>query len=334
MFCLTYVDDLLVFSSNTVRLHEFYEGMKMEFKMKDQNKIDFALGIKIVRESQDGTRFTRLSQEPFANVILERFGMEACKPQRTPMEANLKLVSYKCDPTSGELLPKTNQYREKIGSLMYSSIATRPDISYALSETSRFLESPTTAHFSAVDRIFRYLQGSKNQCLTYRYAERDDIKPKDDVKLTVYCDASFAGDIESAKSTSGYCAIHWKSKRQSIVAKSSTESEYVALSSCVTEVLWLREMLEFLGFPQNGPTVIREDNLSCIALANTPKKLQTAKHIATRFHHIREHIGSGSIALSFLATNFMAADTLTKSLSIVKFEQFRSDLGLSAANLI
>ena len=339
MYCLTYVDDLLVFSSSKILLNEFFEGMKTEFKMKDANGIDYALGIKVVRQAVNSSRYTRLSQEPFINLILERFDMQASKSQRTPMEPNLKLVSWKCESTS-KRLPLDNVFRAKVGSLMYASIATRPDISFALNESSRFLETPTNEHLKAVDRIFKYLNGSKNQCLTYRYTEQDKLNPMKDVILTVYCDASFAGDLETAKSTSGYffviagCAIHWKSKRQSVVAKSSTEAEYVSLSACVTEVMWLREMLAFLGFPQTSPTMIHEDNQSCIALANTPKKQTTAKHIATRFHHIREHIGSGSVALSFLATDEMAADTLTKSLSVRKFESFRTDLGLEAADLI
>ena len=264
---LTYVDDLLIFSSCPSQLKDFYTGMTDEFKMKPMGPIDFALGIKVQRGTDSNSRYTILGQEPYCKTILERFQMDQCKSMRTPMETNLKLVSHELDDSP--LLPIKNNYRAKIGSLMYAAVATRPDLAYALSETSRYLEKPTKNHDNAVDRIYRYVQATRKQCLKYRCDSKSNIE-QNEVILEVYCDASYAGDIESARSHTGYvfmlagCVIAWKSKRQSVVARSSTEAEYIALSDCVTEVMWMREMLEFLGFPQTKPTQIFEDNQACI----------------------------------------------------------------------
>lgn len=158
-------------------------------------------------------------------------------------------------------------YREAVGCLMYLSVATRPDISFALGVASCYMESPKTAHVIAVKRIFKYL---KQTCqLGIRFS------PAQDVELHGFCDADYAGDRETRRSTSGYVflfggsVISWSSERQKSVALSTTESEYIAAANAVKELVWLKSLVQELTMKEI-PTTLFMDNQSAIRLIKNP----------------------------------------------------------------
>ena len=215
-------------------------------------------------------------------------------------------------------------YREAVGSLMYASLGTRPDITYAVSILSRFSENPGRAHWDAVKRVFRYLSGTKNLKLTYGAAQFD---------LVGYSDADRSMH-EDRKAISGYAflidggAVSWASKRQEIISLSTTESEYVVIVHASKEALWLRSLIGQVFAPFNAPVPLMSDNQSAIALTQDHQYHARTKHIDIRFHFIRWVVQDKKIKLVYCSTEDMVADTLTKALSSPKVKHFAHALGL------
>ena len=160
--------------------------------------------------------------------------MYDCKAVSAPVNPDLKLVAAE-NPKD---VLNQQMYQAIVGSLLYLSTKTRPDISYAVSSVARFCAEPTQQHWVAVKRILRYLKGTSNYRLSFKNNSGSEI--------TGYSDADWAGDTGDRKSTSGYVfiqaggAISWKSSKQKCVALSTAEAEYVALSAAVQEAIWLQ----------------------------------------------------------------------------------------------
>ena len=155
-------------------------------------------------------------------------------------------------------------YQQAIGCLTYASTSTRPDISAAVGVFSQFMSNPSTDHWAGMKRIPRYIKGTLDFGLRFSVI--------DNKMLSGYSDADWAGDIDTRISTSGYvfkiggATVSWSSKKQATVAKSSTEAEYVALSTAAQKMIWLRQLMENIGFGTTSPTVLYEDNNGAIEL--------------------------------------------------------------------
>ena len=208
----------------------------------------------LIQRDKEGEVLT-ISQKAYLENVIKCFGMFDCKPISTPMEANKKFDKLPDDQEPVDV----QRYQAAIGSLTYASIATRTDISSAVGALSQHIARPCLEHWSEVKRVFRYIKGTVNYGLKYVASDQKDIM------LNGFSDADWAGDTSTRKSTSGYLfrlgksTISWKSKRQSIVALSSMEAEYVALCSAAQETVWLRRLLSSIGFKQSTPTVLYED---------------------------------------------------------------------------
>ena len=254
--------------------------------------------------------------------MLKRYGLSQAKSATTPADVNVKLV--KNDGVSKPV----NQvnYQSMVGSLLYASIATRPDIAQAVGAVSKFNSCPTEAHLSAVKRIFRYLKGTINLCIKYERSA--------DNRLVGFSDADWAGDMNDRHSTTGNlfmmsgAAIAWSSKKQLVVALSTTEAEYVALSAATQEAVWLSRLLSDIKAPPQTPILIKEDNQGTIAIARNPVSHSRTKHIDIKFHYVREALEDGIIDLIYCPTEQMTADILTKPLARQQFETFRLEMGL------
>ena len=216
------------------------------------------------------------------------------------------------------------EYQSAVGSLLYLSTGTRPDIAFAVNNVAKFCSDPTKHHWVAVKQILRYLRGTSDLGLLYTCADGA-------VECLGYSDSDWAGDLDDRRSTSGYIfmlssvGISWKSKKQTSVALSTAEAEYMALSGAVQEAMWLRQLVSELmngGMPTKA-TVIHEDNQSTISLAKNPQFHGRAKHIDIQHHFVREKVNDGTIELIYCSAEAMVADVLTKGLSSVKFETLR-----------
>ena len=202
-------------------------------------------------------------------------------------------------------------------------VCTRPDLSWIVTKLSQYGNNPTEDHWIAIKRVLRYVQHTIKYCLQFK-------KDPDGLFLTGYCDSDWASSDESRRSTTGYCftvnkygsAISWKSMRQPTVALSSTEAEYMGLSACTQEALYLKQLCKEIDptFVITEPIIIYEDNQCAIALVENPVHHQRTKHIDIRFHFIRDQVTNSCINVQYLQTKEMIADCLTKPVGRTKLE--------------
>ena len=179
-----------------------------------------------------------IGQPAYTQAVIKKFGLEHCKPVTTPVTPGMKLLKA----TEQSEMVDAALYQSAVGSLLYLSGWTRLDIAFSVSNVARFCSSPTKEHWTAVKRIFRYLKGTSD------YGPNTD----NDGTMIGYSDADWAGDMNDCKSTSGYlfmmsgAAVSWKSRKQTCVALSTAEAEYIALASATQEATWMRQLLEDL----------------------------------------------------------------------------------------
>ena len=313
--CL-YVDDLIYTGNDRSLFDDFKQSMMSEFDMSDLGMMHYFLGIEVVQSSAG----IFISQKKYVQEILDRFQMKNCNLVGTPTELGLKLMK---DPEGKKI--ENTFYKQIVGSLMYLT-ATRPDIMHAVSLISRYMECPKELHLLAAKRIFRYLQGTIDFGLFYRKEKK--------LTLFGFTDSNYAGDPDDRRSTSGYVfmigsgAVSWSSKKQQIVTLSTTESEFVAATSCACQAIWLRRLLEELHCHQQGPIPIYCDNSSAIKLSKNPVLHGRSKHIDVRFHFLRDLIKDGTINMVFCRSEDQVADILTKPLKLAAFLKLRQLLGV------
>ncbi|UYV73755.1 hypothetical protein LAZ67_11000746 [Cordylochernes scorpioides] len=285
-----YVDDLIIAAEREDTLISFKESMKKIFKIKDLGKINYCLGIRIQTE-KDGS--ISIDQEKYIEELLAKYRMKEVKPISTPMDSNSKLT--KISSIEGENEPvKKVEYQSLIGSLIYLSVSTRPDISYAVSALGQFSNDPRRQHWNAAKRVLRYLKGTLGLKITYE---------KTNETLYGYVDADWGGNLADRKSQTGLVfflaggPIAWESKKQQTVALSSTESEYIALCEAGKEAVYLRALLDEMGFGEllNEPTVLKTDNQGAQQLAKYPVHHARTKHIDIKWHYIRSICSDGLI---------------------------------------
>ena len=312
-----YVDDIILAGKNQERIKQFIKMIGERFDIRDMGKLNHFLGVKIEYFSQGKIW---IGQPAYTRSLLEKFSMQSSKPVTTPMETGSKLV--KSNET--DKLVDQEMYQSAVGQLLYLSTRTRPDIAYAVGNVARFSSKPSQQHWIAVKRIMRYLNGTVNYGLVY----------EGDSTIEGFSDADWAGDLDDRKSTSGYvfmmsgAAISWNSKKQSCVALSTAEAEYIALSKASQESIWLQRLLTDMGANQSNATIINEDNQSAIAMAKNPQFHGRAKHIDMKYHYIRDQVKANKIKLKYCQSKDMIADVMTKGIGRLQFNKFRAMIGL------
>lgn len=274
--------------------------------------------------------------------MLSNFGLTNLKPAKTPglSEQQIKEEYQMClneeDGKENELTVKatTNAHRtglkveefsSAIGALQYLANIARPEIAHAVNTLASFTQNPQPRHLIGLLQVFRYLSGTKALGIKYSLGENNldlPIIPS----ITAFSDADWAGDLKDRKSTSGRIVklfngpISWSSKKQTVVALSSHQSEYIAVSELTKEVIWSRRLMETLGYKQTVPTIIRIDNNAALATANG-KNSDKTKHIDIRYHYIQEQVREGNVTLLHIPTISNQADILTKSLANIPFNR-------------
>jgi hypothetical protein len=323
---VVYVDDLLL-AANSEVMETIKNKLSTRFKMTDMGDARWLLGMAITRDRTN--RLVTLSQAKFARDVLSRFEMTNCKPADTPMDAGCKLSLAMAPANKMEAdYMQSVPYRAVIGSIMYLMVCTRPDLAASIGSLSQYLSNPGPQHWVAAKRVLRYLAGTINMELRLGGSTGGGLT------LLGYADSDWAGDLDRRRSTSGYTfslgkgAVSWLSKRQSAVALSTMEAEYIALGTAVREVLWLRALLSELDRPQASASTIFEDNQSCLAFTKNPTNHSRAKHIDIVHHFVRDVIDSGVIDVVYCRSEDMTADVLTKTLSKVLHQKCVSELGL------
>nr|GFA79389.1 retrovirus-related Pol polyprotein from transposon TNT 1-94 [Tanacetum cinerariifolium] len=208
------------------------------------------------------------------------------------------------------------KYRSKVRALMYLT-ASRPDIMHATSYCARYQSQPTEKHLTAVKQIFQYLKDTTHMRLWYL----KDIG----FELTAFSDLDHAGCLDSGKSTSGGIQflggdklVNWSSKKQDCTSMSFAEAEYVSLSVCITQVLWMRTQLTDYGFHFDKIPMYC-DSKAAIAISCNPVQHLHTKHIDVRYHFIKEKVEKGIVELFFVGSEYQLADLFTKALPVERF---------------
>jgi len=298
---LLYVDDMIITGDDLSGIQELKDFLSQQFEMKDLGHLSYFLGLEITH-STDGLYIT---QAKYASELLSRAGLTDSKTVDTPVELNAHLT-----PTGGKPLSNPSLYRRLVGSLVYLTV-TRPDISYAVHQVSQYLSAPRSTHYAAVLRILRYLKGTLFHGLFY--------SAQSPLVLRAFSDADWAGDPTDRRSTTGYCfllgssLISWRSKKQTHVARSSTEAEYRALADTTSELLWLRWLLTDLGVSTSSATPLYYDNQSAIHIAHNDVFHERTKHIEIDCHFIRYHLVHGAFKLILVSSTDQLANIFTKS---------------------
>ena len=316
-----YVDDIIPVSNNPVLLKAEKAALCERFEMVDRGEIHYLLGMSIKRDRE--CRTLTISKTNYVEKVLRKFGMKNCKPISTPLELGRKFQQL----SQGDEPFNVQTYQQAIGCLTYMSTATRPDIAAAVGVLFQYMSRPSKDHWIGVKRVLRYLKGTLLYGLKFSAHEEEP-------ELFAYSDADWAGDVDTRRSTSGYVfqigssTVSWSSKKQTTVAKSSTEAEYVALSSATQEAVWLRSLMGDLGRQMDAPINVYEDNQGAIELAKNAKYHNRTKHIDICHHFVRERVVSNEIQVIYCPTGDMIADIMTKGLAKLTFEKLRDLLGV------
>lgn len=258
----------------------------------------------------------KIHQRAYTKKVLERFGMMQAKPASTPMDARINLDS---EDEKHETEKKESEfpYREAVGALMFLSVCTRPDITFAVSKLSRYLETASGKHWTAAKRVMRYLVGTQTRGITYA---------KDKMIMSAFSDADNGNEESSRKSRSGVVfminggPVSWFSQKQTLIATSSCEAEYGAAFEAAKQVIWLRQLLHDMGVPQSDPTTLWVDNQGAIAVIKNPDgHHKRTKHWDVKTKYTAEQVKENNLHVDYVESEKNLADIMTKPLGPSKF---------------
>ena len=324
-----HVDDIIAAGSTPEENDHFCDLLKTKWEITELSEPTLALGIAISRDKPNRT--ITLSQTAKIDQLIKEYHQCDARPVDTPMVAGLQLRKPdKSAPVPSEILDWVNRmpYRSLVGSLMYLSVATHPDILYAVSHLSSFLDCYRLDHWDAAIRVLRYLKGTRTHALT--------LGGTNPLLLTGYSDSNYANCVDTSRSVGGYCftlgsgMISWSSRKQSTVANSSCYTEYIALHNAAHEVVFLRQLLEGLHHLPPGPARLYCDNNAASRLSEDHVWHLHTKHIRVKYHYTRELVLAGDASVQRVGSKDNTADILTKPLARVDFQCLRHYLGIRA----
>jgi hypothetical protein len=293
--------------------------MHNEFEMSLLGELSFFLGLQICQINQG----IFISQTKYIREMLKRFGMEDCKPVITPMQTSCKLRKDDDSKSTDQ-----RQYMSMIGNLLYMT-TSRPYVMQAVGQVARFQATPKESHVLAVKRIFKYLKGIEEFGLWYPKGKY--------LSLIAYTDVDWAGFIDDQRSISGAtfylgeCLVSWLSKKQSSVSLSIAEAEYIAKTTCCTQVLWMKQTLTDIKVEYDEPIPIYCDNTSAISISKNPVMHSKMKHIPIKYHFLQEQVVEKNIKVEYVGTKEQVADIFTKPLPWEAFEYLHQRLGVISA---
>ena len=220
-------------------------------------------------------------------------------------------------------------YASAIGSIMYAMLCPRPDVSYALSMTSRFQSDPGECHWIAIKNILKYLRRTKDIFFIYGGQEGEQF-------ISCYIDAGFQSDLDDFRSQSGFVfclnggALSWRNSKQDTMVDSTIEAEYVDALDGAKEAVWITNFIFRLGVVPRitNPLDVYCDNNGAIAQAKEPISHQRSKHILRRFHLIHEIIKREDVKICKVHTNEIVVDPLTKPLPQSKHDSHTRSIGI------
>ena len=263
-----------------------------------------------------------IDQHHYVKQVLCEYGMSDCKGRVSPLEVNGEGESEGDSDKCDQYL-----YRKAVGNLLYLSGSSRPDLCYAVCKISQKCNDPTKKDWNDVKHILRYLKHTCDLKLNYE---------RKNAPIEIYCDSDWANDKDCRKSISGYvvllagAAICWQTRKQSVVALSTVEAEYIAMCEATKEALWLTSILDELGQSRfaGTPCKIFADNQGAISFSKNRIASEKLKHLEVKYNFVRDCVEKGKVYFEYVQSNNNLADLFTKSVTGVKTEDFVSKLGL------
>lgn len=316
-YVLIYVDDITVACKTKEQIAAIESILSSKFEMQNLGKIKHYLGIEV---TQDDAGNFELCQSSYIEQIASKFGLQDAKEAKTPMDVSY----YKSSTGSSAQIINNEEYQKLMGCLLYVSVNSRPDIAASISILAQKVSNPTQDDWNQLKRAVKYLKATAN----LRLKLSDVAEKKTD--LVGYADANWAEDRDSRKSNSGYAffynggLINWSCRKQNCVSLSSTEAEFIALSDACQEAIWLQRLLKDMHQNIGLPTLMNEDNQSCLKIIKEEKFSNRTKHIDTKLHFVKDYIDKKLIECKYCPTDEMITDLFTKPLSIQKHIYLRN----------
>ena len=317
LLIIVWVDDIIIAASNTTLLNSIKNSFCNRFKTHDLDQLSYFLGIQFKFHDNCIT----MDQTSYLKNVLSQFNMSNCQDKPIPCDLSVN-KSNKSDSSSSKELDDPKLFREIIGRLIYAMTNTRPDLCYAVTKLSQHLNKPTYANLNMTKFILKYVKASLDYNLCYS-------KTDSDLKLNGYCNSDWGGS-QDRKSISGYCfmfnsnaLISWKSRKQNIVALSTCEAEYVALTAAIQESNFLNQLYRDMQNTDKLTVPIFVDNQGAIALAQNHAYHQRSKHISIKYHYIRSEIQNLSVSMHYFPSAENKTDIFTKPSSKQRFNQFK-----------
>ena len=308
MLMALYVDDLLLAGSDIDTIKWMKGELGKRFEMKDLGEAKVCIALEIRRDRTAKTLSLTQTKTKYESNVLERFRMSTCNPSLTPMEPG------RTTTISTENDSETNApYREAVGCLMYLMVGTRPDLAYAIGKLSQHSANPCESHWAGVKRVMRYVQGTRNLGIVFNSKSKSP-------DFLGFSDVDWAGCSDSRKSTSGYVfkfcsgAISWSSRKQTMVATSTCEAEYIALCEACKEATWLRQVVaHVLGLDSDPAIMMGCDNAGTISFAQNEASNRRNEHVDVKYHCVRDAIERGIVSLTHFPKTSHACRHLDKS---------------------
>jgi hypothetical protein len=345
IYLLIYVDDFIIIATSEKLITDFKAEIKETFEIKDfgYQKVQQVLGLELVKFENS----IYLGQSHYAKKVLQdadqwerpdnKGNFIPCGSRRTPM-----LEGWEHDIDSPILDPESKtEFHSILMKLSYLAQQSRPDLVCAVNILAQHQQDSRQHDHVALFRMLQYLRGTWDLGLHYvktgtpgiLFTNDKDYLNSIDWCPTAYADASYAQE-PGRKSRSGFvfissgAAISWLSKKQSVVAQSSSEAEYYSLSEAVKELLWERFLLTEIDLPLKKPHTVHEDNQSTIAIATNPISHKRVKHMDVKYFFLRDHLEKLDFGLVYCPTEEMIADIQTKALPPNTHEKFVNMMGM------
>ena len=311
-----YVDDLAFFGNKSA-IENAVKDLQREFTMKFVGDLKEYVGCTIRFANRKGQKIAYLTQPDIIQKMLKKFSKEFCKMGKYKIPSGPGYVAVRPKDDSVKLLNELQKkFRSGVGTLLYLVKQSRPDIANSVREHAKVMDGATRYHYKELLRTMKFVADTAGKALVLAPDKVEDSM----WKIRGICDSAFAPDPGTRRSVTGFgiyvmgCLVAWKSRSQRSVTLSSTEAEYVAMSELVQEIMFLKQILEFLKVRVNYPIIVNCDNVGVIFLAENATGQRT-KHVDIRYHYVREFVDEGVVKIVFVRSEENEADLFTKNLN-------------------
>ncbi|EKG09276.1 Reverse transcriptase RNA-dependent DNA polymerase [Macrophomina phaseolina MS6] len=322
-----FVDDIVVIyhKDQTAHVDELQRKLFEIYEMRYLGEIQWFLAIRIIRNRNE--RKLWLCQDSYISKLTAKFNVKEDSKRSVPLPPDEPITQNPEQATEQDIYV----YQQKVGSINYAAVHTRPDIAHAASRLSEHLQNPSAQHLHLAQRVLEYLSNTRNYALTFSGFTQST---KD--LFIASSDASLASDIDTRKSIQCFLfrlfggAIDWKAAKQRTVTTSSTEAELLALSATAKETIWWENLFKAIYFSTGHQTKIQCDNTQTIRLLDkeTYRLITKLRHVQIHSHWLRQEVQEGNISISWTPTAETIADGLTKPLNKQKHQYFLQQIGL------